>query len=532
MRTRLSVLADPDASSEARRVSLATAAGFVAMCVGMFMAILDVQVVATSLPTIRSALDISDSAMSWIQTAYLVAEVIAIPLTGLLTRVLTMRWLFVVGVSLFTVASLGCAASTTFAELVTWRVMQGFFGGTLIPAVFAAVFLLFPLRHQVLATTLAGVLAVLAPTVGPIVGGWITDTYAWNWLFLVNVVPGILAAVAAGVLLPRHRPDFAHLRTLDIVSLAALAVGLSALEIGLTQAPQHGWISPFVLGLVALAAAGGAVFVLRTLRVANPIVNLTLFADRRFAVGCALSFTLGIGLFGTIYLMPVFLGVVRGYTSLQIGEIMLVTGIAQLVTAPLAVVAEQRIDSRLLCVAGFLVFGIGLGLSAWQAADADFGGLFWPQVVRGAASMVCLLAPTNLALGRLAPGVVADASGLFNLMRNLGGAVGLAAIDAVIYGRVPVLAGAIMERLKIGDVAAARLIGLPVDVFLSRLSQPLDAVSRTALVDLVRKAALAKAIGEAWGLIALVTLVAIGLLLFVRARGCAGTSVRTLDPEI
>jgi|GEM_PF-1530799 len=151
--------------------------GFAMMCIGMFMAILDVQVVATSLPTIQSALAIPPDQMSWVQTAYLIAEVIAIPLTGFLTRLLSMRWLFVMSIVAFTLTSLGCAASNNFSELIAFRVLQGFSGGTLIPAVFSAVFLLFPVKRQNIATMLAGVLAVLAPTVGPIVGGWITDTY-------------------------------------------------------------------------------------------------------------------------------------------------------------------------------------------------------------------------------------------------------------------------------------------------------------------------------------------------------------------
>ena len=159
-----------------------TSVGFAMMCVGMFMAILDVQVVATSLPTIQNALDIPPDQMSWVQTAYLIAEVVAIPLTGFLTRLLSMCWLFVLSVSVFTLASIGCAASDHFPMLIAWRVLQGFSGGTLIPGVFAAVFLLFPVSRQGLATTCAGVLAVLAPTVGPIVGGWITETYSWHWL--------------------------------------------------------------------------------------------------------------------------------------------------------------------------------------------------------------------------------------------------------------------------------------------------------------------------------------------------------------
>src|SRR4030081_3417031 len=163
--------------------------GFALMCLGMFMAILDIQVVATSLPTIQNALAISPEAMSWIQTSYLIAEVIAIPLTGWLTRILSMRWLFTAAIAFFTLASIGCAASASFATLVSFRVMQGFAGGTLIPTVFAAVFILFPVRTQGIATTIAGIMAMLAPTVGPAVGGWITQTYSWHWVFLINVVP-------------------------------------------------------------------------------------------------------------------------------------------------------------------------------------------------------------------------------------------------------------------------------------------------------------------------------------------------------
>ena len=218
----------------------ATWLGFILMCLGMFMAILDIQVVATSLPAIQHALEISRDAMSWIQTAYLIAEIIAIPLTGWLTRVLTLRWLFVGAISLFTLASVGCAFSFDFATLVAFRVLQGFAGGTLIPAVFSAVFLLFPLRLHPIATTMAGIMAVLAPTVGPVVGGWITETWSWHWLFLINVAPGLIAAAATPFLLPREKPCFADLATLDRTSLALMAIALASLEIGLKQAPQDG----------------------------------------------------------------------------------------------------------------------------------------------------------------------------------------------------------------------------------------------------------------------------------------------------
>jgi DHA2 family multidrug resistance protein len=358
----------------AGRAAIRTWVGFAMMCIGMFMAILDVQVVATSLPAMQHALAIAPDKMSWVQTAYLIAEVIAISLTGFLTRLLGMRRLFVIATSVFTLASLGCAASNSFEALVSWRVLQGFAGGTLIPAVFSAVFLLFPLKRQGVATMLAGVLAVLAPTVGPVVGGWITETYSWHWLFLINIVPGIISATVAGMVLPGRALQLQEARTLDVPSLTLIALALAALEIALKEAPQRGWTSGLVAGLLILSAASMSGFVRRTLRASHPVVDLSAFADRNFTIGCTLSFVLGIGLFGSVYLMPVFLAFVRDHNALQIGMIMLVTGVAQLSIAPVAVGLEQRLDPRLLSAAGFALFAVGLGLSAFQTPDVLAAG--------------------------------------------------------------------------------------------------------------------------------------------------------------
>ncbi len=491
--------------------------GFTVMCIGMFMAILDVQVVATSIPTIQAALAVPRDQISWIQTAYLVAEVIAIPLTGFLTRLLSMRWLFVAAIATFTAASLGCAASGSFAALIAWRILQGFSGGTLIPAVFSAVFLLFPLRQQGIATTIAGVLAVLAPTVGPIVGGWITATYSWHWLFLINVAPGVLATLGAIALLPVEATDFGQARRLDVISLALMATALTALEIALKEAPERGWRSVLVLGLLTLCLGAAALFIRRTVRSRNPIVELRTLGTRNFAIGSLLSFVLGIGLFGSVYLMPVFLAFVREHNALEIGEIMLVTGFTQLAVAPIAVALERRIDARLLTGAGFLLFAIGLGLSAMQTGDTDFKQMFWPQVLRGAAVMFCLLPPTRLALGHLTPEQVPDASGLFNLMRNLGGAIGIALIDTVVYGRAPVLGRAILARLQKGDVETAKAVGIPLSLFTAHASAP-SADEMAMLKPMVDHLALVQAINEAWLMMALLTALALLCLPFVRRR--------------
>jgi DHA2 family multidrug resistance protein len=482
----------------------------------MFMAILDVQIVATSLPNIQSALKIAPDQMSWVQTAYLIAEVIAIPLTGMLMRILTMRWLFVGAVSLFTLASIGCAASGSFAALVGWRVLQGLAGGTLIPAVFAAVFLLFPQRRQGVATTVAGVLAVLAPTVGPIIGDWITETYSWHWLFLINVAPGVAAISVAAAVLPRDAARLSLFRSIDWLSLALLAIALAALEIGLKEGPQRGWHSGLVLGLLALAAVSGVGFARRSLSAQPPVVDLGNFANRSFAVGCILSFVLGIGLFGSVYLMPIYLAFVRGHGAFDIGTVTLVTGVAQLLMAPVAVALEQRADARLLTAFGFGLFALGLGMSGFATPQTDAGGMFWPQVVRGLAIMFCLLPPTRLALGHLSPDRVPDASGLFNLMRNLGGAIGLALIDTVIYSRAAVHGQDLMARLQAGDTAAATFVGIPPQVFAALPPGPLDVPTQGVLAPLLEKAALTAAINDAWLLIAVLTGIALLCVPFAR----------------
>jgi DHA2 family multidrug resistance protein len=482
------------------KAKAATWFGFTLMCLGMFMAILDIQVVATSLPTIQNALAISPDAMSWIQTAYLIAEIIAIPLTGWLTRVLTLRWLFVIATFVFTLSSVGCAFSSNFASLVTFRVVQGFSGGTLIPAVFTGIFLLFPTRSHPVAGTIAGIAAVLAPTVGPVVGGWITYHYSWPWLFLINVVPGVIAVIATPFLLPRGRPRLAQLKNFDGISLALMALALASLEIGLKQAPQYGWLSTVCFGLFALCALATALFAARTLKAAQPVVELATLRVRPFSIGCALSFCLGAGLFGAVYLMPVFLAYVRQHDALQIGSIMLVTGAAQLVAAPIAGAFESRLDPRWLSAFGFSLFTLGLGLSAFESRVADFDEMFWPQVLRGFAAMFCLLPPTRLALETLPHKQVPDASGLFNMMRNLGGAVGIAMIDTILYGRTNGHAEAIRQRLIAGDMSAAQAIGLD--------RVPLDlSAARSA----IEQAAFATSANEAWALLASVAL--LGLLL-------------------
>jgi DHA2 family multidrug resistance protein len=492
-------------------------AGFAAMGVGMFMAILDIQIVVTSLPAIQAAIGIDPDQMVWIQTSYLIAEIVAIPLTGFLTRVLTMRWLFVATLAVFTAASAGCGASGSFASLIAWRVVQGFAGGIMIPAVFAAVFRLFPGPGQSAATTLAGVLAVLAPTLGPILGGWITDNLGWRWLFYVNLAPGAVALSVGWLLLPRDAPDQAHGRRIDWVSLILLAAGLALLELGLKAAPKEGWASLAALGRLGLSALLLAAFALRTLRRDLPLVDLRLFGGRTFAAGCGLSFATGMGLFGMVYLMPVHLAFVRGHSAFEIGRIMLVTGAAQLAAAPLVVWLETRVSPVRLSLFGFVVFGSGLLMSFWSTPATDFDAMLVPQTLRGFGVMFCLLAPTRIALGWLPPERVPDASGLFNLMRNLGGAIGLALVDTILFGRIIDHAETIANALRAGSRSMAEFVGgLPLERFTGQPFGEVDAEIEARVAPLVEKAAVTMGIAEAWLMLGIVTLAAALIALLVQ----------------
>ena len=237
--------------------------GFGAMAVGMFLAILDIQIVASSLIDIQADLRIPADRLSYLQTTYLIAEVIAIAVTGWLTRAFSLRWLFTGGLIGFVIASIACAVATTYPMLYTFRFAQGLFGGVLIPTVFSATLLMFPRERQTLATVIGGGLAMLAPTLGPVVGGWITETLSWHWLFLINVVPGLIAAVLVATLVRVDKPDLARLRRLDWLTLLLAAVALGALELTLKEAPGRGWLSPVVLGLAMLCLASGGVAIRR-----------------------------------------------------------------------------------------------------------------------------------------------------------------------------------------------------------------------------------------------------------------------------
>ncbi len=391
-------------AGSADRLPPRTVAAFVAMCFGMFMAILDIQIVSASLSEIQAGLSASADEIPWVQTSYLIAEVIAIPLSGFLSRALGTRLLFTVAAAGFTFTSFMCGMSSSIDGMILWRALQGFIGGGMVPTVFASAYVIFAGPRQKLVAPVVGLIATLAPTIGPTVGGYVTDALSWHWLFFINIVPGLIVTVASALLIDFDRPDLSLFAHFD------------------------GW------GLISMAAFLGALEYVLTARA--PIVDLRAFANRNFAIGSLFSFVLGMGLYGLTFLYPVYLAQIRGYDALMIGKTMFVSGLAMFVSAPLAGQLSQKIDPRCVLVAGFLLFAAGTWQMTSVTEDWDFWELLWPQVFRGVGLMFAIVPVTNTALGTLPAERMKNASGLFNLMRNLGGAIGLAMINTALNERM------------------------------------------------------------------------------------------------
>lgn len=410
--------------------------GYFAMVLGMFMAILDIQIVSSSLAEIQAGLSASADEISWVQTSYLIAEVIMIPFSGYLSRLLSTRVLFTISAASFTLASLGCAMVTNLEAMIVLRALQGFLGGAMIPTVFASTYMIFPRNKMAGATVIIGLVATLAPTIGPTLGGYLTQLFSWHWLFLINIVPGIAVCVVVWTFMDIDKPNYALFKGFDYIGLGALAVFLGSLEYVLEEGTRNDWFADEVIRNFAVACAIGAVvFFWRSLTYSNPIVDLKAFRNRNFATGCLFSLTIGIGLYGLVYLLPLYLGRVRGLNSLQIGEIMFVTGLTQFLSAPPAGILARRVDPRPVLAFGFAL----LAASTWSmtklTADWQFDELLWPQVMRGAALMFCIVPINVIALGTLPQEELKNASGLYNLTRNLGGAFGLAGINTVMTER-------------------------------------------------------------------------------------------------
>lgn len=432
---------------------------FVVMCVGMFIALLDIQIVASSLQDIGGGLSAAQDQISWVQTAYLIAEIVMIPLSGWLTRVFSTRWLFTVSAAGFTLASMLCGLAWNIESMIAFRALQGLLGASMIPTVFTSSFHYFQGPRRVYSAAVIGTIASVAPTLGPVIGGWITDTLNWHWLFYINLAPGVAITSLVPMLVRIDEPDLSLLREADYPGIALMAVALGTLEYVLEEGSRWNWLDDATIRNAAVVAGiAGILFVIRSLTFARPVVDLRALGNRNFALGCVLSFITGIGIFSTIYLTPLFLGYVRGFSAWQTGVAIFSTGAASLIGVPVYIVLARKFDTRWLMMFGLASFG--LAMWAFSFITHDWGGaqLLLPQVLRGFPQVFAVAPSVNLGLGSLPPDRLKYASGLFNMMRNLGGAVGIAASGAILNERTNFHFLAIASNLTPANGAMERLL--------------------------------------------------------------------------
>ena len=422
------------------------------MALGQFMALLDTQIVAASLSDIQAGLASAPDESSWVQTAYLIGEIVMIPLSGWLSRAFSTRWLFTASAASFTVASIVCGFAWNIDSMITARAIQGFVGGAMIPTVFATGYALFTGKKRALIPATLGLLSSLAPTLGPTLGGWITDTLSWHWLFFVNIVPGLVILFTVPFFGAIDEPDFSLLKKFDFAGLFLLALFLGSLEYVLEEGYRWNWLDdPTIRAWTWTAAISGTLFIWRCVTHPSPIVDLRLLTNRTFAVASLFIFITGFGLFGGIYVLPLFLARVAGFEARQIGDAVFVAGLSQVLIAPLIARLSQRMDLRIMLVTGFVTFALGLWMSAGVTSQWQGGEFFWPQIVRGFAILMCIVPATTMALGALPPVQLKNASALFNTMRNLGGAIGIAAINTWLNDRTNLHWSRLAENLHAGD---------------------------------------------------------------------------------
>ncbi|HEV2211082.1 MAG TPA: DHA2 family efflux MFS transporter permease subunit [Verrucomicrobiae bacterium] len=409
---------------------------FAVMCIGMFMALLDIQIVASSLQDIGGGLSAAQDQISWVQTAYLIAEIIMIPLSGWLTRVFSTRWLFTASAAGFTFTSLLCGLAWNIESMIVFRALQGLLGAAMIPTVFTSSFHYFQAQRRVYSAAVIGTIAAVAPTLGPVIGGWITDTLNWHWLFYVNLIPGALVTVLVPVLVNIDEPDFSLLKEADYLGIVLMALALGCLEYVLEEGARWNWFDDATIRTCAvIAIIGVLLFIARSLTFARPVVDLRALGDRNFLLGCILSFMTGVGIFSTIFMTPLFLGYVRGFSAWQIGVAVASTGVASLVGVPVYILLARKFDTRWLMMFGLGMFAVSLWSFSFITHDWGSAELFLPQWLRGFPQVFAVAPAVTLGLGSLSPNRLKYASGLFNMMRNLGGAIGIAACATILNDR-------------------------------------------------------------------------------------------------
>ncbi|MBW4694350.1 MAG: multidrug efflux MFS transporter [Lyngbya sp. HA4199-MV5] len=514
--------------SPSDHVSFKTWVGVCGTMLGAFMAVLDIQITNASLKDIQAALGATLEEGSWISTSYLVAEIVVIPLTGWLSQVFSTRRYLLVNASLFVFFSVCCAWAWDLPSMIVFRACQGFTGGILIPMAFTVLLTMLPPSKQSTGLAMFAVTAVFAPSIGPTLGGWLTETFSWHYVFYLNVIPGALLIAAVWYAIDASPMKLEMLKQGDWFGILAMAIGLGSLQVVLEEGSRKDWFgSPLIVRLTAIAVIFLAIFFFIELTRKKPFINLRLMMQRNFGLASIVNISLGLGLYGSVYIMPLYLSQIQGYNAMQIGEVLMWVGIPQLFLIPFVPKLMQRFDTRLIIAVGVSLFAISCFMNSSLTNLTAIDQLRWSQLVRAIGQPLIMVPLSSVATAGLPKEQAGSASGLFNMMRNLGGSLGIAAIATLLTQREHFHSNRLGEVVSLYSPATQDRMNQMTQYFISKgadlataQNQALEAIDNT-----VRREAYVMAYNDCFYFIACALLLsglAIIFLKKVKPGGAAG----------
>jgi DHA2 family multidrug resistance protein len=402
----------------------------IASTLGAFMAVLNIQIVNASLANIQGAIGAGIDDGGWISTAYLIAEIVVIPLSAWFADVFSVRAYLLTTTILFLVFSVACAFATDLEQMIVLRAIQGFAGGALIPMAFTIIITRLPKPKQPIGLAMFALSATFAPAIGPTIGGYLTENWGWEYIFYVNLVPGAPMLVMLWFSLDRAPMQLSLLRQGDWPGILTMAIGLAALQTVLEEGNKDDWFgSPLIVRLSIIAAIALSLFVVVELTSKGPLLNLHLLVRRNFGFGILANFLLGIALYGSVFILPLYLARIQGYNSEQIGFVLAWTGLPQLLLIPLVPRLMQQLDARIVIALGFALFAASNFLNVHMTLGTAADQLLWPNVIRAVGQALVFAPLSAVATAGIEPENAGSASALFNMTRNLGGAIGIAVLQ-------------------------------------------------------------------------------------------------------
>ena len=494
--------------------------------IGAFMAILNIQITNASLLNIEGGIGTGVDNGAWISTSYLIGEIVVIPLTAYFSNVFSFRRYILVNSILFPLFSMACAFAHDLGTMIPLRGLQGFAGGVLIPMAFTMVLIKLPKNQQPLGLAIFALSVTFAPAIGPTIGGYLTENYGWQTIFFINTIPSMIMAIALALTLEKQPMQLHLLKEGDWAGIVTMAIGLSALQTVLEEGNKDDWFSsPFIVKLSIVAFVFLAAFIWIELTVKNPLAKLRLLTQRNFGIGVLVNVLVGVALFGTVYILPQYLGQVQRYNAEQIGNVLAWTGLPQLLLIPLVPVLMKRFDARYIGFLGISIFAISCFMNVMLSAD-NAGDQFWvPNIVRAIGQALVLTPITAITTAGIAAADAAAASGLTNMLRNLGGAVGTASLGTILTKREQFHSNIIGQSVTLArDEVRDRITTLTVYFIQHGVSDPAVATHKAvvALGQIVRRQALILGFGDTFAVIGIVLSLAAFALLLTRKPQAGG----------